>query len=322
MSEEGRIDPHVHCRDWGESYKSTIREVFSLARSQGVSIIFDMPNTEPPITNRELVERRLRTAAEQGVKKGYYLYVAATRRLDQLEEAVRTVEEEPRVVGLKMYTAQMKGIEVENPEDQLRVYRALADMGYKGVIAVHCEKTSLFKTEKWSPNTPSSWNLARPPESEVEAVRDQINAVRTSGFRGTLHIVHVSTPGAIELISRARQSGVRVVCGVTPHHLMMSTRDMEGPNGLLLKVNPPLREPEDARGILEALRRGEIDFIETDHAPHTLQEKLNPPYLSGIRSLEKYSQLISWLVENGFPEKLIDDLTNRNIVRTFGVEPP
>jgi len=317
-----RIDPHVHCRDWGESYKSTIREVYSLAKSQGVSVIFDMPNTDPPITTRELMLRRLRTAAEQGVEKGYYLYVAATKDEAQIEEAVRAVEEEPRAVGLKMYTAQMRGIEVEDYEDQLRVYKKLADLGYRGVIAVHCEKTSLFRMERWNPAVPSSWSLARPPESEAESVRDQIAAVKNSGFKGTLYIVHVSTKKSVELISRARCEGVRVVCGVTPHHLMMTTRDMDGPDGLLLKCNPPLRMPEEARGLLGALLRREIDFIETDHAPHTLQEKLNPPYLSGIRSLEKYSQLLAWLREKKAPEGLIDDLTINNAVRVFGVEPP
>ena len=322
MTDWGRVDPHVHCRDWGESYKATIREVYSLARSQGVSAIFDMPNTDPPVTTRELVRWRLRTAAEQGVEKGYYLYVAATRSMEQLEEAVRAVEEEPRAVGLKMYTAHMRGLEVESFEDQLRVYKALADMGYRGVIAVHCEKTSLFRMELWNPAVPSSWCLARPPESETESVRDQITAVRQTGFRGTLYIVHVSSPRTVELVSKAKEEGVRVVCGVTPHHLMMSTRDMDAPDGLLLKSNPPLRGPEDARGLLEALKRGEIDFIETDHAPHTLQEKLNPPYLSGIRSLEKYSQLLAWLREKNTPEKLIDDLTINNVVRVFGVEPP
>lgn len=320
MVSEARIDPHVHCRDWEESYKATIKKVYELAKSQGVSAIFDMPNTKPPITTREIVAKRLRTAEMQGVSRGYYLYVAATSSLEQLEEAVRTVEEEPRAVGLKMYTSEMRGLEVERLEDQLKVYRALAELGYRGVIAVHCEKTSLFRPELWSPEKPSTWCLARPPEAEVESVMDQISCVKKSGFRGTLYVVHVSCPRTVELISKARNDGVRIVCGVTPHHLMLTTRDMETRGGLLLKSNPPLREPEDAHGLLEKVSRGMVDFIETDHAPHALSEKLNPPYLSGIQSLERYSELISWLLENGVSEKLIDEMTSKNISRVFGVE--
>lgn len=311
------IDPHVHCRDWGERYKSTIREVMELAVSQGVVAIIDMPNTEPPVTDAELAERRVETARSEGVERGYYLYVAATPREEQLERAVEAVKRVRRVAGLKMYTAPMKRLEARELESQRIVYRRLSELGYRGVLAVHCEKVSLFREELWDPSKPWTWNLCRPPEAESESVKDQITLVDETGFSGTLYIVHVSNPASLKHVREARERGVKVVCGVTPHHLMLSLEQMEGPGGVALKVNPPLRERRLSEGLLEAVKAGEVDFLETDHAPHAAWEKFGPPYLSGIRSLENYARCVEWLLEKSVSEKTLRGMTYDNVKRVF-----
>ena len=84
------IDPHVHCRDWSQSYKATIKSVTELARSQGIVAIFDMPNTEPPILTKALVEKRLQTAIDENCIDGYYLYMGITSKPEQIREAVET----------------------------------------------------------------------------------------------------------------------------------------------------------------------------------------------------------------------------------------
>ncbi|MEM1533883.1 MAG: dihydroorotase family protein [Nitrososphaerota archaeon] len=311
------IDPHVHCRDWREAYKATIREVVELARSQGVVAILDMPNTEPPITSLELAERRAETARSEGVDSGYYLYAAATPDESRLEEALEAVKRLRQVVGLKLYTAPMRGLEARDLESQRLVYRRLSELGYRGVLAVHCEKTSLFREELWDPSRPWTWNLCRPPEAEVESVRDQISLAVETGFSGTLYIVHISNPASIRYVKQAREQGLRVVCGVTPHHLMLSSEDMAKPGGVALKVNPPLRERRLAEGLLECVKAGDVDFLETDHAPHASWEKYGPPYLSGIRSLENYLRCLRWLAENSVPDKILRDMTYNNSKRVF-----
>ncbi|MCS7145799.1 MAG: dihydroorotase family protein [Nitrososphaerota archaeon] len=311
------IDPHVHCRDWRESYKATIKVVVELARSQGVVAVLDMPNTEPPVTGPELAEMRLKTAESEGIERGYYTYVAATPSGEQLEAAVEAVRRVRKVAGLKMYTAPMKGLEARDIESQRRVYRRLAELGYRGVLAVHCEKASLFREDLWDPSRPWTWNLARPPEAEEESVRDQISLAIETGYSGTLYIVHVSNPASVEHVRKARENGVRVVCGVTPHHLMLSLDDMERPGGVALKVNPPLREKGLAEKLLECVRAGEIDFLETDHAPHAAWEKHGPPYLSGIRSLENYSRCLDWLLEKSVSERILRDITYNNVKQVF-----
>ena len=90
------IDPHVHCRDWEESHKSTIKSVMEIAKSQNVCAIFDMPNTKPPIVSQELVEKRIDRAREHGCLEGYYLYIGITNNHEQIKEAIESVETNPR----------------------------------------------------------------------------------------------------------------------------------------------------------------------------------------------------------------------------------
>ncbi|MEM1967626.1 MAG: dihydroorotase family protein [Nitrososphaerota archaeon] len=311
------IDPHVHCRDWNESYKATIREVAILASTQGVVAIIDMPNTDPPVTTLDTARRRVETARREGVERGYYIYVAATPDIRQLEEAVGAVANLRWVAGLKMYTAPMKGLEASTIEAQRTVYRRLSELGYRGVLAVHCEKTSLFREELWDPSKPWTWGYCRPPEAEVESVKDQVRLALENDFRGTLYIVHTSTPDAVSIVASAKEQGLKTVCGVTPHHLMLSLEDMARSSGLALKVNPPLRQRRLKEGLLDKVREGQADFLETDHAPHAPSEKLGPPYLSGIRSIDNYSKCLEWLLGNGVSEKILRDMTYNNAKRVF-----
>ncbi len=310
------IDPHVHCRDWNQSYKATIKSVTTLARSQGVKAIFDMPNTDPQITTRELVERRIKTAQEEGCLEGYYLYIGMTAEPNQIKEAVETVKTNPRVVGIKMYAGKSVGnLAITDENIQREIYSQLSKLGYDGVLIVHCEKESLFKTNLWNPAEPSSWNLARPIKAEVASVKDQINFARETNFQGHLHITHITSPEAVDLVNNAKRY-LRITCGATTHHLKLSTSDMVGKEGLMLKVNPPLRDSQTVKTLRAYLKSGKIDWIETDHAPHTEKEKL-VDYMSGIPSLESYSRFLDELKRDGFTEQQIKDLTYTNIKKVF-----
>ena len=310
------IDPHVHCRDFGQSYKATIRTTMELARSQGVIAICDMPNTDPPITSRELVDMRLKLAEEEGAIDGYYIYVGLTADPKQIAEAVDIFDSNPRVVGMKLYAGTSTGsLAVTKKEEQSRIYEELARLGYKGIVAVHCEKEDMFDMHAWNPSRPSTWNIARPPSAEVESVREQITMVATSGFKGILHVAHVSTPGAVETAFAAKKN-MRITLGATPHHLALSTSDMGGDDGIMLKVNPPLREEKMVKRMRELLRLGMIDWIETDHAPHTIRDKTEK-YMSGMRSLDGYSKFLNSLMRDGFSKEQVGALTYGNIKKVY-----
>jgi dihydroorotase len=312
------IDPHVHCRDWDQSYKATILSTTQLAREQGIKAIFDMPNTIPiPITTKELVDRRFRTAEEEGCSDGYYLYIGATEDPEQLREAIEVVKSNSRVIGMKMYAGKSVGdLAIVKKKSQMKVYKELSDGGYDGVLVVHCEKESLFNMDLWDPRIPYSWNLARPKEAEVGSIKDQIELAKLTKFEGNLHVCHISCPEAVDVVQQAR-GDMRITCAATPHHPTYSTMNMMGRKGLMYKVNSPLRYFEDMMHLRRYIKLGLIDWIETDNAPHTRDEKMYPPYMSGIQSMKFYSVFLDSLRRDGLTEEQIHELTYENIINVF-----
>lgn len=320
------IDPHVHCRDWTQSHKETIEHALSVADRTGLSGIFDMPNTSPSIDSRELIERRLADAYKNASPVFYGLYAGLTSNPNQIKEVVETWKELfPKVIGLKMFAGHSVGnLGIIKEDEQRLVYQTLSNEGYDGVLVVHCEKEALLKPSLWNPSNPRSHSYARPNESEVESVRNQIDFATEYKFKGILHIAHVSVPESVGLVDKVRHEGnIRISCGLTPHHCLLSYDLVpESNDGLVYKVNPPLRDGVSREGMLELLKQGKIDWIETDHAPHTLKEKLEAPFMSGFPGLAFYPHFLDFLRENGFSEEQIRSLTHRNICDTFGIDLP
>jgi len=224
-----KIDPHVHCRDGKQSYKETIAHVFAVADAQGVQKIFDMPNTDPPITAEKDIDERLKLVPSERIND-YYVWIGVTSDAGQLEGAVKCYENRKNVIGLKMFAGKSVGdLTVLEKEDQKKVYKTLANLGYKGVIAVHCEKESLIKGEIWDPKNPLTHSKSRPKRAEIKSVKDQIELAKKAGFLGTLHICHITCPESVELVDLARKE-ISVTCGVTPHHALWDVDGREPPH--------------------------------------------------------------------------------------------
>ena len=311
------IDPHVHCRDGEQSYKETIKHVFEIAKNQGVEKIFDMPNTNPPILYERDVQERLKLVPEKR-KNDYFLYIGATSNTKQLEDAVDVYNKYKQVVGIKLYAGKSVGdLAIINMEEQRRIYQTLSKLDYNGVLAVHCEKESHLKPELWNPSKPITHSYARPKQAEIESIKDQIQFAKETGFKGNLHIVHVSCPESIEIIDEARKE-MRITCGVTPHHILWDNNMLKRQDGLIYKMNPPLRDEKDVIRLRQYLKQGKIDWIETDHAPHAIGEKLFPPYLSGYPSLYLYKYLVNnFLPGIGLDENMVKKITYENIYKIF-----
>jgi dihydroorotase len=331
------IDPHVHLRDGeNQSHKETVRHGLAVAYNSGLDAVFEMPNTDPPLTSRKTIEDRLRLGSE--AKKAEHLamfhgvYAGVTADAAQIKEVVALKYHNTRVVGLKMFAGHSTGnMGIIEEKEQRRVYKTLAELGYNGVLAVHCEKESELKPKLWNPEGSFTHTLARPPESEVESVKDQIQFAFEAGYKGILHICHVSVPESVNSIEMVR-SKVRfpITCGATPHHCMLYDTMMEGEDGLLLKMNPPLRPKEMADGILKMLMDGRIDWIETDHAPHDLDEKTGkaldkdgkPIYASGIPVLPYYMTFLKHLLAKGMHPDRLRAVTHDNIAKAFRIDVP
>lgn len=311
------IDPHVHCRDGKQAYKETIAHALSVAERAGMSAIFDMPNTEPPIFGLQQAKERIELSKKARSTVFYGLYVGLTADAQQIEDAVKAYDKLPEVVGFKLFAAHSTGnLGVSDEKSQQFVYDTLADLGYTGVIAVHCEKESLMKPHLWNPLQPVTHTLVRPPEAEVASVADQIAFAADAYFKGTIHVAHISVPAAVDMVQKAKRK-MQITCGVCPHHCVLDTTHAE--KSLIYKTNPPLRIKPMADQMMDYLCTGMIDWIETDHAPHLLKEKLNEPYLSGIPGLPFYPRFIE-KIKTRMSKQLLFDVTFGNIKKTFDVD--
>ncbi len=124
-------------------------------------------------------------------------------------------------------------------------------------MALHCEKESLLHPELYDPSDFSTHSLARPVEAEVESVSDQLRISQEEGFKGHLHICHLSSIEALHEIEKAKaQGGVRVSCAVTPHHALLSSEEAKD-HSLYAKMNPPLRSETERSVLFAALLGGE-----------------------------------------------------------------
>lgn len=317
------IDAHVHLRDFHrQAHKETIAHGLLVARDSGLDAVFDMPNTDPPIMTRELVIERLNLAKAADVPEVFYgLYMGLTADPEQVKKAVEIYREFPQVVGVKLYAGHSVGnLGVIRLEDQYTVYKILTAEGYDGALAVHAEKESELEPNKWNPREPISHCHARPEEAEIASIGDQLTLIEQVGFGGKLHIAHISVPGAVELVNQAQARGVNVSSGVCPHHLIYDWQQMTAEKGILWKMNPPLRSPESKEKMLQLLRDGNIDWIETDHAPHLLTEKTQAPFMSGIPGIPWWPMFEEYLRRHDFADAEIERLTFTNVIERFDLD--
>lgn len=318
------IDPHVHLRDWNQSEKETLSHGFELAWRAGIAGVFEMPNTDPPLTRREMILRRIsdgdraRAALEIPIFHG--IYAGITPEPEQLAEIVAAHRELfPRVVGFKLFAGHSTGnMGVVTRDEQARVWQTLADLDYRGVVAVHAETEALLRPALWDPRRPITHGAARPVEAEIHSLRQQIELALDAGFRGSIHIVHVTTPAALDIISEQRETlPFSIRGGVTPHHALLEERVAERSAVPEWKVNPPLRSGRIRDGLRERVLSGAVDWIESDHAPHTWDDKQNGA--SGLPGIPAF-RLLRDRLQSHLPEAEVRRLSGGAVLEAFGID--
>lgn len=339
------LDPHVHLRDWSQSYKESIYHAFVIAGRLGVRGLIEMPNTNPPLTARAAVDQRLELEAQatarcraEGLPPVHYaMHLGLSHDSQQVREAARLVQEYfPQVAGLKLYAGHSTGnMGIVEGSAQHQIYAALADEGYEGVLAVHCEAESLIDARLFDPARPESHSEARPEKAEIVSIEQQLALADLSCFRGQFHVAHISTAEGVAMVQAAKARGKRASCGVTPHHCLLSVEDQSNPKlGNLLKVNPPLRSETQRKKLWRLLLEGQIDWIESDHAPHAPHEKTGMEgraVASGIPGLSGIRLLCERLGRSGLPQQRLAALCYQNALgayrlpwpqEDFATEPP
>jgi len=317
----GFVDLHTHLRDPGFEYKETIETGTRAAARGGFTTVCAMPNTEPPIDSRSVVDYVLGRAAEAGVVRvlpiGCVTKGRAGRQLAELGELAEA--------GCVAFSDDGAPV-----ADAAVMRRALEYAStFDTPVVDHCEDPQLaggVMHEGWVSTRLGLQGI--PAASEESAIARDLALAAQTGAR--LHIAHVSTAGGVELVRRAKAAGVRVTAEVTPHHLALTHEAVmhrEGESGLAYDTNakmyPPLRRPEDVAACIEGLRDGTIDAVATDHAPHAVQEKLCEfdAAAFGMSGLETAFALAMTAVEIGALslERLVEALTI-GPVRALGLD--
>lgn len=286
----GLIDMHTHLREPGFEYKETIRTGTTAAAAGGFTTVCCMPNTKPVNDSQSVTEFILHKAATEGVVN--VLPVGAITKGSEGEEITEMAElsQAGCIAVSDDGRSVMNSVVMRRAMEYARMFRL--------PVISHCEDTDLSEDGVMNEGVVSTLlGLKGIPNAseDVMVARDIVLSELTGG---RLHIAHVSTRGAVELIRRAKEKGIPVTAETCPHYLVLTDEAVKGYN-TNAKIKPPLRRREDVEAVRKGLQDGTLDVIATDHAPHAQEEKEREfdyaPF--GITGLETALSVVLHLVE-------------------------
>ncbi len=274
-------DIHIHAREdvsGTQMYKEDFATASDAAVQGGVVHVADMPNNVvAPVDDARYAAKELLTA-----KSAVHVTLYAGIGPGTLPLA--------RHVPYKAFMGPSVGDLFFRSQAELEQVIA----GYRGRnVSFHCEDPVILEAHKGE----ATHEARRPAQAEITATEFALELIERYELQGKL--CHYSTGDGLKRIAAAKARGVRVTAEVTPHHLYFDETMLTEENRLALQMNPPLRGRADRLALIEALRGGLLDYIATDHAPHTLEEKSTG--VSGVPLLDTYGAFATWLMaEHGF----------------------
>ena len=264
----GLIDSHVHLRDQNRAYREDFFTGTAAAAAGGFSLVMDMPNNKPVTMDVQSLRERMKLA-EKRVLVNVAFYSAFPETLKEIRSVVRE-----GAVAFKLFLLEKVG--GLNIDDDTAVLRAFREVKKANVpVAVHAEDKETFENkmkriQNENRNDIDAYLEAHSSNIEVKAVQRIIRLVKKSEAR--VHFCHISSAKSLGLIEKAKGVGVNITCEVTPHHLLLASRDLKRYGNLAVTV-PPVRTKKNMDSLWIALKQGLIDTLGSDHAPHAVEEK-------------------------------------------------
>jgi dihydroorotase len=295
----GAIDMHTHIREPGTTHKEDWATGTRAAAAGGVTIVFDMPNTDPPVWSLEALAMK-RDAAERQAHVNFGLYgLLDERALDAIEPLARA-----GVIGFRLFYGNTTGnLPAPNDGAVLEGFEILASLGLR--CSIHAENSPILF---WRENRMKAAGRddafahlsARADIVALESLNRSI--VLSEWTDARIHIVHESCMRSIPVIRDAKARGVPITVETCPQYLLIAAEDLTGDAGRIARLNPPIRDGRQRESILQALLDGTIDILGTDHAPHAAEEKAPPSYWDnacGFPGVETSMRLMLTLVHEG-----------------------
>ena len=297
----GLIDPHIHFRDPGLTYKEDFKTGSMAAAHGGFTFVMDMPNTVPKTNTYKAFKDKLKIAEDKSIVNF------------GLHAGYSTPEEMEKILELNPMSFKVF-MDLETDEDLDKIFKDISSLSKKSIVTVHCEKRDIVleSTKKLSEETDAiAYSYGRPAESEDASVAQAIELSKKYG--NDLHICHLSTKNAMNMAIANN-----VTFEFTPHHLLYDNTAFNE-FGTLIKTNPPLREKGKNVTVSDI---DENSIIGTDHAPHSLEEKTKGVWDSspGIPSLETVlSLLLTEVNKSNLDLNLIPKIFSENAAKRFNL---
>ena len=274
----GFIDPHVHLREPGQVYKEGVRNGTRAALAGGVTTVLAMPNNVPPTSTVARLEAKRRLFRRKSLVNWGLFLQAASRHGDPV--VAKTIA--PGVCGLKVYMAKSSAHPAVNATSQLEAFFQAWP-----VVAIHAEDDTCFcdgpfDMRKIAHHVHRPRNSIRTALNKIEAALRRLQP----GERPRVIILHAATSDEVAWLARMKADGFDVLGETCPHYLLFTSSDQLARGGEL-KCNPPIRDDADRQVLRDGLAQGVIDFLATDHAPHSSEENARPDTPpSGIAGIE------------------------------------
>ena len=271
----GVIDPQVHFREPGLEHKEDLTTASRACAKGGVTSFLEMPNTNPLTITQAALDDKLQRAAQKSVVNYGFFIGATPANLPDILSATPSC-------GIKIFMGSAHGDLLVSTAAALEPIFAKGDR----LIAVHAEDQARINQRKQEFAGSTDPAVHSQIQDDIAALNATKLALELSiKYQRRLHILHLSTAIEVELLRQHKPTWV--TAEVTPQHLVLNT-DAYAAIGTLAQMNPPLRSHHDNDVLWAGLLDGTIDFIATDHAPHTLEEKAKGyPYTpSGMPGVE------------------------------------
>ena len=284
------IDTHAHFRDPGLTHKEDMESGSKAAAKGGYTGVCLMGNTNPICSSKEVVEYVRNRAKEVGLIDVHQCVSITENFGGKSIEHLNAFYDDKELIAITD-----DGVGVMDSSIMMKAMEKAKENNW--IVMSHAEDKTFSKIDM---------RIAE----DLMTIRDLYLAKVTNA---RLHMAHVSTVEAIEAIRRAKKEGANVTCEVTPHHIGLTTEESN------YRVNPPIREKEDVKSIIEAIKDGTVDCIGTDHAPHTEEDKAKgAPGMVGLETAFSicYTELVR---KNNISINKLSEIMSRNPANILGM---
>ncbi|MEM2901724.1 MAG: dihydroorotase family protein [Candidatus Bathyarchaeia archaeon] len=278
----GLIDVHVHLRGLNLAYKEDYYSGTCAASAGGFTTVLDMPNTIPPTDSPERLETKIREAGKESVTNVGFHALPPKKWVEADTMAAKGIK------SFKLYMGDEKYVDMEFIAKRLPLL-AMKSARYGIPLTVHAEHSpnsrGKAETLKAGGFTVKTYASIHSPISEAMGVKLMCD----SAWDAKIHFCHLSSAEALTQVKECRETRKDITCEVTPHHLFLTEKDLEKMGPIAL-TNPPFRGQRSRLTLWEALAKGEVQVVASDHAPHRREEKEGleltrvPPGIPGLET--------------------------------------